>query len=268
MARKRKRLKVTAISDTHTQHDYLDLPGGDILVHTGDISYFGQPQEVYPFIDWMSKQDYTHKIFIAGNHDLGFEDIGMGKPCDENGNFTFRGYSLKKGLEREYSEYADKKGVTYLEQGSITVEGYKIYGSPWTPAFCQWAFNYVHDGEKPARGFEALRYVPEDENAPTAKEIWADIPEDTDILLTHGPALGILDRNRHNYSDNRCGCKALLERIKEVRPMYHIFGHIHEQHGRAERHGVKFINAASCTIQYTPTNKPISFYLKRRDEDE
>jgi 3',5'-cyclic AMP phosphodiesterase CpdA len=66
-------VKITAISDTHGKHAELNLTGGDLLIHAGDISNRGLVHEVNDFLHWFSNQNYTHKIFIAGNHDFLFE---------------------------------------------------------------------------------------------------------------------------------------------------------------------------------------------------
>ena len=255
------RLRVTAISDTHTHHNEVELKGGDILIHAGDISYFGQPEEVESFLRWFGEQDYTHKIFIAGNHDLGFEPINIGKESDAEGNFTFRGMLFQKGLATRYCDLCNEYGITYLQDRAVEIEGYKIYGSAWTPEFCGWAFNYELDWQRPFYRSECL-------NVPKADEIWSQIPDDTDILVTHGPPRDVMDRNPNNYGDNRLGCEFLLKHVLRAKPMYHIFGHIHEGHGRKEKHGIKFINAAFCGIPYEKFNRPINFYLKRTEDSE
>jgi len=116
--------KITIISDTHGKHEYLTSKGmgnslgsGDILIHCGDISNVGKTHEIKSFLDWFSNTPFTHKIFIAGNHDFGFELVDYIAP--------------------EYIE----KGVTYLFDSSVEIDGIKFYGSPWQPEFYNWAFN-------------------------------------------------------------------------------------------------------------------------------
>ncbi|RKP27380.1 Metallo-dependent phosphatase-like protein, partial [Syncephalis pseudoplumigaleata] len=103
-------------------------------------------------------------------------------------------------------------GIHYLEDAAHRLDGahggWLVYGSPWQPEFGGWAFN------KP-RG------------APL-REVWDRIPEATDILITHGPPRGILDRV---VTGESCGCDDLLVRVQTVRPIVHIFGHIHEGRG-------------------------------------
>ncbi|MGM0556092.1 MAG: metallophosphatase domain-containing protein [Myxococcota bacterium] len=120
---------------------------------------------------------------------------------------------------------AEAEGVldsaTYLQDTLVEVEGLRIWGSPWQPVFLDMAFNV-------ARG-EALA------------EKWAEMPEDLDILLTHGPPRGILDETSRGET---VGDRALLDRVIEVGPRLHVFGHVHESSGRTQRHDTIFANVA------------------------
>lgn len=107
------------------------------------------------------------------------------------------------------SARAIMRSFTYLEDSGTEVEGCKIYGSPWQPEFYDWAFNLP-------RG-KAL------------EEIWAKIPEDTDVLITHGPPFGVLDTT---HDGRRVGCEALAERRRGLNLKVHVFGHIHEGYGQ------------------------------------
>lgn len=127
--------------------------------------------------------------------------------------------------------------VTYLEDSRTVIDGVKFWGSPWQPQFYAWAFNLP-------RG-KALR------------DKWAQIPEDTDVLITHGPPYGICDRNMEGEN---VGCEDLLDRVlTEVRPKLHVFGHIHVGYGMNWRllDGSIFVNASICDEQYLPTNQPV-----------
>ena len=70
---------------------------------------------------------------------------------------------------------------------------------------------------------------------------WNNIPDSTDILITHGPPYGILDNNGRGTF---CGSKSLLERVQILKPKYHIFGHIHESYGVQKINSTTFINAS------------------------
>jgi Icc-related predicted phosphoesterase len=129
---------------------------------------------------------------------------------------------------------AEHPGLTYLEDSEATVAGVRIWGSPWQPWFYDWAFN--------AERGEALR------------RIWAKIPAGLDVLLTHGPPAGILDRT---WDGREVGCADLLDAVNRAHPRFHVFGHIHEAYGRLERDGTLFVNASTCDRLYRPVHAPV-----------
>ena len=65
--------RIVCISDTHCAE--IDVPDGDILLHAGDLTYMGKPDELRVVMDWLSSLPHKHKIFIAGNHDFSFQLI-------------------------------------------------------------------------------------------------------------------------------------------------------------------------------------------------
>lgn len=143
----------------------------------------------------------------------------------------------------------------YLQDGFVTLHGLKIYGSPWTPEFYNWHF-------MKKRGTEL-------------KAVWDKIPDDTDILITHGPPYGILDvpykiaMSKHD----KCGCQDLLEAVERVKPKLHVFGHIHGSYGleisdKLSIDGLEgsvkrtiYVNASIMNEDYDPINKPIRIEL-------
>lgn len=127
-----------------------------------------------------------------------------------------------------------KFNVKYLQDSSTEIEGLKIYGAPWQPRFFDWAFNLN-------RGREMA-------------EKWNLIPNDTDVLITHGPPFGILDTTPRGDS---AGCEELRKRVEDLRPKLHIFGHIHHGYGTIEKFEVRFVNASVCDETYEPNNPPI-----------
>lgn len=208
-------MKFVAISDTHGKHDEVLLPKGDVLIHAGDISKSGGLQEVKVFLDWMAAQDFQHKIFIAGNHDFYFE-----KESDE--------------AVREIIP----DGVTYLNNESVMIDNIKIWGSPITPWFFDWAFNR-HRGE-------------------AIKRYWDLIPNDTDALITHGPVYNILDKTIRGQN---VGCEDLLQTVLQIKPKVHICGHIHEAYGVFDNDNTRFINASLLDEKYNCINAPVIFDL-------
>jgi len=204
-------MEITFISDTHSQHHLMtrDLTGGPMIIHCGDVSTRGRYQETQEFIDWFESLPYTHKVFIAGNHDFIFEKENNLKIPDS---------------------------ICYLKDSSVTIEGIKIYGSPWQPWFYNWAFNLPRSG-------------------PGLASKWEAIPEDTDILVVHGPPLGVLDKVVRG--GEHVGCELLKERIDVVKPKIVAFGHIHEAHGKIETEDTIFINASMLDEHYDYINNPI-----------
>jgi Icc-related predicted phosphoesterase len=186
------------------------LGSGDILVHAGDSTSMGQKHEIEQFLKWFSNTDFEHKIFIAGNHDFGFE-----KETD---------------IDQQFKDL----GVTYLFDNDITIDGIKFYGSPWQPEFYNWAFNLPRGEELAAK--------------------WEKIPDDVDILITHGPAYGILD---YAPIGGHVGCEELYRKIVEVKPKIHVCGHIHDSYGQKSMGGIEFLNASTLNDRYEYAHKPI-----------
>lgn len=126
----------------------------------------------------------------------------------------------------------------YLEDQAVMIEGFKIWGSPWQPRFYDWAFNL--------------------ERGPAIRRKWDLIPDDTDILITHGPPFKVLDGTQEG---SNVGCADLTRALERVKPRAHVFGHIHHGYGQLEKDGTFYVNASVCTERYRPTNPPIVFEL-------
>jgi Icc-related predicted phosphoesterase len=84
--------------------------------------------------------------------------------------------------------------------------------------------------------------------------VWAKIPDQVDVLITHGPPANILDLT---FLGQHVGCPQLLQRIKQIKPRLHVFGHIHEGYGREEQDSTIFVNASTCNLRYKPSQPPI-----------
>ena len=227
------KIKIAIISDTHGEHKNLEkwLPAADMIICAGDVSKFGNMTTISSFLRWFSElEQYKTKIFIAGNHDTLFED--------------------NRGLSQAMIYH----NLMYLENSGLEFDGINIYGSPVTPRFHDWAFN-ADRGEK-------------------IKKYWDAIPENTDILITHGPPMGILDVSRYNQSTmaldgsiNHVGCQDLMNRINEIKPKVHIFGHIHPAYGIVYQNGTLFINASSVDETYKIKNKPYFIEFDNETKD-
>lgn len=146
-------MRLVLISDTHSLHDQVEIPPGDVLIHTGDHCNHGTRGEIKKFDRWLGGLPHAHKIIIAGNHD--------------------RPWQRQNRYARLWLHHAH-----YLQGTAREVMGFKLWGSPWQPEFppgnpANWAFNLP-------RG-------------PELKAVWSNIPEDVEILLTHTPPAGICD---------------------------------------------------------------------------
>lgn len=203
-------MRIAFISDSHGLHKNLELPDGDMIVFAGDMSGRGTLDEIQPFLNWFSELNYEYKIITSGNHDFLFEKEPV----------------LAKSIIPE--------NIIYLEDSGIEISGLKIWGSPITPWFHNWAFNKQRGSE--------------------IKKHWDRIPDDIDILITHGPPYGILDKT---VSGKNVGCIDLLNRVNELKPKIHVFGHIHEDYGVVKQNETTFINASVLNYKYEISNDPI-----------
>jgi hypothetical protein len=125
-------------------------------------------------------------------------------------------------------------GLVYLEDAAADVAGLRIYGAPWSPEFGRWPFMRPR-----GRGIA---------------ERWELIPASLDVLITHAPPFGTLDRERSGIP---LGCEALAEVVASRGPRLHVFGHIHGGYGVVERNGTVFVNASVVNERYRPVNPPV-----------
>jgi Icc-related predicted phosphoesterase len=205
-------LTLVAMADTHLFHADLVVPDGDVLIHAGDMCRSGSPAELAAARDFLKALPHRYKIVVAGNHDRGFEDRS----------------AEARALFEEF---------IYLQDSACMIEGTRFYGSPWTPAFNDWAFNLPRGEELAAK--------------------WALIPEDTDILITHGPPFGIGDYP--GGMPERAGCEELLLRVQQIAPTLHLFGHIHQSAGRWQHGKTTFVNVTTdeCLSPVTMIEYPL-----------
>lgn len=226
-------VRFVCISDTHGKHRSVQVPKGDVLIHAGDFSNTGELHQVVDFEKWMTELPYfQQKIVIAGNHDITFQEDYY----NARGSAMF--HSRKK-----YDPVATKAvlvnstSLRYLEDEQFQTLGINIYGSPWQPEFCDWAFNLPRGDQ--------------------CRAVWSRIPSSTNILITHGPPLG---RGDDLAGGMHCGCVDLLHEIQtRVQPLVHVFGHVHEGYGVTADGITSFVNASSCNFRYRCINPAIVF---------
>lgn len=227
-------MRIILISDTHGQHKYIrhPLPEGDILIHAGDCTNVGSQSGVRQFVEWFQNiEGYDSKIFIAGNHDWAF----YRKPA-------WLGHFIN-------DENLSQSDVVYLQDSEFIIEDpefsrpIKFWGSPHQPPFMNWAFNVPRD--------ELYKY-------------WELIPDDTDVLITHGPPHEIKDFAQ--YTQTFEGCSSLRFYVEErIKPALHVFGHLHESYGVMVLKDTLYVNASTATLRYEMINKPIVVDLKEID---
>lgn len=217
-------MRILHLSDTHGHHEMIPesrFKDVDMVIVSGDAGNYRDVEynetEIIQFLEWFAEVPVKDKLYVAGNHDSSIEVGSIGK--------------------QQFLEY----GVIYLEDESIEFKlgdgKLKIYGSPYTPTFGNWSFMKARH---------------------KLHEVWKKIPNDVDILITHGPPQSILDLAYEfdGSTIKQCGCSALLKRVKEIEPMYHLFGHIHNSYdgklinsGRTQLSDCKteFINSSVVT---------------------
>ncbi|KAH8096609.1 Metallo-dependent phosphatase-like protein [Cristinia sonorae] len=225
--------RFVCISDTHSR--VFPVPPGDVLLHSGDLTNVGTYGDFEITVRWIESMPHSKKMsvsfsflllkgcdsrdatlstaIIAGNHDITLHQEGGWY----NSNFH-RWHRMGKEDIRAIRKLllgnrAKEAGLVYLEDQKYEFQAkeggrtWSVYGSPWSPWFYDWAFNYRRgeDAEKRVAAYEK-----------------------TDILLTHGPPHKILDKTTRG---DDAGCEALMARLPSLRPRLHVFGHIHEDHG-------------------------------------
>lgn len=207
-------MKITVLSDTHNFEP--DLPGGDLLIHAGDLTKFGFRSEVVKQLNYLHENldKYQDVLVIPGNHDL--------------------------WAERHLNEFKEAcliGGLLTLFEEELTIQGLRVWGSPVTKRYHDWAFNKS----------ESELY-----------DIWEKIPQGIDILVTHSPPEGVLDLNRQGI---RIGCKSLTQKVKEIKPLVHVFGHCHEDKGILTQDGITYINAAKMVVNFEldPVTRTLTF---------
>ncbi len=186
----RRKIKIWHISDSHGDHELLTVPKRiNVVIHSGDFTNSYDEYKNYP---------ETLKFLIwFGNLKIQHKILIAG---------NHDAFAAKRTLE--FRNLCAMYGITYLENDWTFVEDIKIWGSPYTPTFKTWHF--MKDRSK-------------------LDEVWKHIPDDTDVVVVHGPPKGILDSSyRHDGITDKCGCLSLKKHILyRINPKLVLFGHIH-----------------------------------------
>lgn len=232
---------IDCVSDPHGS--FPELEGGDLLLIAGDLTSNDTVKAWCNFYEWMYQLKYRKIIYIGGNHDNLMTSFA---PTEE---------IRKMELNEEPNKYE------YLFNSGIQFEGLKIWGSPNSKWF--------HGVNPKCKAFMC--------NESKLHEIYAKIPIDTNILITHGPPFGMMDKiHEWGNPDKSCfaGSKSLADRLLYLRDLnLHVFGHIHEGYGECYAAyenldindplgpvrgiGHLSINASIMNREYEPINKPI-----------
>ena len=202
-------MRIVCLSDTHAQNRKVVVPKGDILIHAVDIEALSI-EMVEDFAEWWLGLPHKYKVVIPGNHDL----IMM--------------HPVSLEICRDILE-----GTLLVDEGR-EIEELRIWGSPWTPVFGDWAFM------KPRSQMV---------------KVWEKVPDKVDILVTHGPPFGVLDRTEREWQN--VGCESLREVVERVKPKIHVFGHIHEGYGEGRIGDTLCINVSVVNSTYFMENKPV-----------
>ena len=218
-------MRIVAFSDTHTQHDRVKVPHGDVLIFAGDFASIGD--EVHLFSTWWNYLPHRQKIMVFGNHD--------------------RLMATVPGLARETFP-----GTVILNDSMTEIWGVRFWGSPGTMCFD--ALGQAQSFIRPK--LWAFQLLPEE-----AERRAAAIPDEVDVLITHGPStlfgvespIPLVDGSRAVIN---LGDPFLLGAITRVRPSLHIFGHVHDGYGVYSDGYTEYKNVAVCDAQYEPVNIP------------
>lgn len=220
------------LSDTHGAELPSNLPPCDVLLHCGDLTEDGSPESISFALCSLGKVEAKLKLAIAGNHEISLDKEYWLSQGGEKSDVK-RSQALF-GPEGEAAQHR----VTFLSEGTHAFSlpcgaTFKIYASPYTPGSSTSAFQYPSSDD---------RFNPPDATPSWAKNVGTEtsiIPEDVDIVMTHGPPKYILDETDDGDS---AGCEHLRNAIMRVQPRLHCFGHIHlpKQGWKYEAHRLQY----------------------------
>lgn len=227
-------IDIRFISDTHDCHDDIKEVEVDAIIHTGDET---------------SSRDLSVNNNLANDFFCWYARYPSPIKLYVPGNHSL---AVHRGMIKQEDLTVD--GIQLLVDLPVNLYGYRVYGSPWTPLFGQCAaFMRKRNQMKP---------------------VWDAIPDNTEILVTHGPPKGILDLAPDMAPESdiaQVGCKALRNRVNEVGPLIHAFGHLHDMGDELLNYGVlrrgytTYINASCCDLRGTFKHQGVVVRLARRN---
>ncbi len=210
-------MRIVFVSDTHNRLGRIKVPDGDLLVHCGDFTMRTEAKTLEAHLGQVERF----------NQDLGALPHPFKVVVAGNHDTPFE--------SNPEEARALLTNAVYLQDSLIELAGLRIYGSPWQPEYRKWAFNLPRDSEELAA-------------------VWRKVPDNIDILVTHGPPKGFLDRAPLWPT---LGDALLRDRVLEVRPKIHCFGHVHHSAGVLEHDGITFVNAATHNENYKANDSVI-----------
>lgn len=253
---KTSKTRIVCLSDTHSSYNFV-LPPAEILIHAGDFTRKGELAEIETFLDWLkSLSDFRLKLIVAGNHDITLDRFFY------QHNWK-RFHKEKENNEKIEQLFSDPKlrtdfGIVYLQDEFFVDEKTKLkfYGRFFSLRKTKFQWKLFFSSSSPwqrAFGYSAFSLP---SNVEAKNDIWRRIPTDTDVLITHSPPFGILDRTT---SEINAGCPVLLDFVRRIKPKLHVFGHIHESFGQKQfdDEPTIFVNASTCHTGYRSLLKPI-----------
>lgn len=217
-------MRLVCVGDTHGKT--LPVPDGDVFVHVGDLCRKNDMPELQEQAAWISGLPHRHKIVIAGNHDWPLMHCARGRmvctACDARGLHECDPASRVAALALF--------GGAYVEDVALSIDGVKLYATPWQAYYHDWAFNLPPGA--------------------VMRGVWNQIPDETDILVTHVPPLGFGDRTP---AGERIGDADLAARAIAVGPALHVFGHVHHDGGAWTEDATVFANVTTWEDARKPT---------------
>jgi hypothetical protein len=203
------RLRCVCLSDVHARHERVEIPRGDVLIFAGDVTrHRSSAQDVRAFVQWAAAlPGFRHKLVVSGNHEV----------CLDAGD-----------VDASVALFAP---LQYLQDTSVHIEARSAneaehHLDAHSPASAERSIHFYGTPWRTARGCcyraEAFGASP-----PVLRERRAAIPAGVHVLITHQPPFGVRDLEDVGH----IGCPDLLDALERVRPLAHVFGHVHECRG-------------------------------------